>query len=124
MKSKTKALISYVITAKLLICVFLFAYAKTMFSHDVAHFGNRLPFMTEYTLLPGIARHARYGSASEIMTTQAFVKNVISLTIQCHNQNTNIFYSKSERTICNDHTADHAAPLFYIYKRCINPIAT
>ena len=32
--AKTKALISFAVTAKL-ICVFLFAYAKSGFSHDV-----------------------------------------------------------------------------------------
>ena len=34
--AKTKALISFAVTAKL-ICVFVFAYAKSRFSHDVAH---------------------------------------------------------------------------------------
>ena len=34
--AKTKALISFVVTAKL-ICVFVFAYAKSRFSHDEAH---------------------------------------------------------------------------------------
>ena len=34
--AKTKALISSAVTAKL-ICVFVFAYAKCWFSHDVAH---------------------------------------------------------------------------------------
>ena len=34
---KTKALISFAITAKL-ICVFVFAYAKSRFSHDAAQF--------------------------------------------------------------------------------------
>ena len=33
---KTKALISFAVTAKL-ICVFVFAYAKIRFSHDEAH---------------------------------------------------------------------------------------
>ena len=33
--AKTKALISFVVTAKL-ICVFVFAYAKSRFSHDEA----------------------------------------------------------------------------------------
>ena len=33
---KTKVLISFAVTAKL-ICVFVFAYAKCWFSHDVAH---------------------------------------------------------------------------------------
>ena len=34
--SKTKALISFSVTAKL-ICVFVFEYAKSRFSHDAAH---------------------------------------------------------------------------------------
>ena len=33
---KTKALISFALTAKL-ICVFVFAYEKNLFSHDAAH---------------------------------------------------------------------------------------
>ena len=35
-KTKTKALISFAVTANL-ICVFYFAYAKCLFSHDAAH---------------------------------------------------------------------------------------
>ena len=34
--AKTKALISFAVTAKL-ICVFVFGYAKIRFSHDAAH---------------------------------------------------------------------------------------
>ena len=34
--AKTKALISFAVTAKL-ICVFVFAYAKSWFSHNEAH---------------------------------------------------------------------------------------
>ena len=34
--AKTKALISFAVTAKL-ICAFVFAYAECWFSHDVAH---------------------------------------------------------------------------------------
>ena len=34
--AKTKGLISFAVTAKL-ICGFVFAYAKSWFSHDVAH---------------------------------------------------------------------------------------
>ena len=36
--AKTKALISFAVTAKL-ICVFVFAYAKRWFSHDAAQIG-------------------------------------------------------------------------------------
>ena len=39
--AKTKALISFAVTAKL-ICVFVFAYAKSRFSHDEAHFMSSL----------------------------------------------------------------------------------
>ena len=34
--AKTKALICFAVTAKL-ICVFVFAYSKSRFSHDAAH---------------------------------------------------------------------------------------
>ena len=37
--AKTKALISFAVTAKL-ICVFVYAYAKSRFSHVEAHFCN------------------------------------------------------------------------------------
>ena len=37
--AKTKALISFAVTAKL-ICVFIFAYAKRWFSHNAAHMVN------------------------------------------------------------------------------------
>ena len=37
--AKTKALIRFAVTAKL-ICVFVFAYAKSRFSHDAAYFGK------------------------------------------------------------------------------------
>ena len=39
--AKTKALISFAVTAKL-ICVFVFAYVKCWFSHDAAHFRKDL----------------------------------------------------------------------------------
>ena len=44
--AKTKALISFAVTAKL-ICVFVFAYAKTRFSHDAAHFVEVLNLRTQ-----------------------------------------------------------------------------
>ena len=37
--AKSKALISFAVTAKL-IWVFVFAYTKSRFSHDAAHFEN------------------------------------------------------------------------------------
>ena len=39
--AKTKALISFAVTAKL-ICVFVFAYAKCWFSHDAAQIKNNI----------------------------------------------------------------------------------
>ena len=39
--AKTKALTSFPVTAKL-ICVFVFSYAKSQFSHDVAHINEAL----------------------------------------------------------------------------------
>ena len=41
--AKTKVLISFVVTAKL-ICGFVFAYAKSRFSHDAAHIKIKVPF--------------------------------------------------------------------------------
>ena len=43
--AKTKALISFAVTAKL-ICVLVFAYAKCWFSPDVAHIALRCLFKT------------------------------------------------------------------------------
>ena len=39
--AKTKALISFAVTAKL-ICVFVFVYAKSRFSHNEAHMKQRI----------------------------------------------------------------------------------
>ena len=39
--AKTKALISFAVTARL-ICVFVFAYAKSRFSHNEAHLSENL----------------------------------------------------------------------------------
>ena len=48
--AKTKALISFAVTAKL-ICVFVFAYAKTRFSHDAAHISLTFFILLIFTLL-------------------------------------------------------------------------
>ena len=49
--AKTKALISFAVTAKL-ICAFAFAYAKSRFSHDAAQIVFKLLFLfMEYCLL-------------------------------------------------------------------------
>ena len=47
--AKTKALISFAVTAKV-ICVFVFAYAKSRFSHDAAHLIQTVSFM-KYNLV-------------------------------------------------------------------------
>ena len=54
--AKTRARISCTITARL-ICAFVFAYAKSRFSHDKAHFGygNYFFFPFFLKLMPGIA---------------------------------------------------------------------
>ena len=51
--AKTKALISFAVTAKL-ICVFFFAYAKCWFSHDAAHFSF---FLVSSSNGPGSIHH-------------------------------------------------------------------
>ena len=45
--AKTKALISFAVTAKL-ICVFVLAYAKRWFSHDAAHIHSCYRHVTVY----------------------------------------------------------------------------
>ena len=44
---KTKVLISYAVTAQL-ICVFVFAYAKSRFSQDVAHLFQKRLYIEPY----------------------------------------------------------------------------
>ena len=44
--AKTKALISFAVTAKL-ICVFVFAYLKSRFSHNKAHFCSEKEFCSK-----------------------------------------------------------------------------
>ena len=45
--AKTKALISFAVTAKL-ICVFVFAYAKIRFSHVAAHFSHCIEMILRF----------------------------------------------------------------------------
>ena len=56
--AKTKALISFAVTAKL-ICVFVFAYAKSWFSHDAAHIVNY--GLQEYTRFSFVALNIDFG---------------------------------------------------------------
>ena len=50
--AKTKALISFAVTAKL-ICVFVFAYADCWFSHDAVHFHIELVIQSRQLLVRG-----------------------------------------------------------------------
>ena len=54
--AKTKALISFAVTAKL-ICVFVFAYAKSRFSHNEADFLKLATYILHYfgRFLPSIS---------------------------------------------------------------------
>ena len=56
--AKTKALISFAVTAKL-ICVFVFAYTKLRFSHNAAH------ILMSYTF-----NAFRFSSANEVNVLQ------------------------------------------------------
>ena len=68
--AKTKALISFAATAKL-ICVFVFAYAKSRFSHDEAHV---IMITYDFPMIAGIA--VMYWS-----TIQASDRDVIRLVL-------------------------------------------
>ena len=48
--AKTKALISFAVTAKL-ICAFVFAYADCWFSHGVAHMLTKFLIVTKQNLV-------------------------------------------------------------------------
>ena len=62
---KTKALISFAVTAKL-ICIFVFAYAKCLFSHDAAH-------LSETSTLP--STHVEVCFSSVICCTFLLLQN-------------------------------------------------
>ena len=53
--AKTKELITFAVTAKL-ICVFVFSHAKSRFSHDEAHF-NRISHKKSQIFLNSRSRH-------------------------------------------------------------------
>ena len=48
--AKTKALISFAFTSQL-ICVFVFAYAKSWFSHNEAHIFSNVPYNNQTLLM-------------------------------------------------------------------------
>ena len=62
--AKTKALISFAVTAKL-ICVFVFAYAKSRFSHDAAHFRDALEKFTCFATIINEGRPALYACQAQ-----------------------------------------------------------
>ena len=62
--AKTKALISFVVTAKL-ICFFVSAYAKSRFSHDTAQI-TVMPFLTYVSLLFTGLLFSGFNTAEEI----------------------------------------------------------
>ena len=69
--AKTKALISFAVTAKL-ICVFVFAYAKSRFSHDAAQIrelDERQSRITKQTVLP-FSVNIRISQALKVMLTE------------------------------------------------------
>ena len=52
--AKTKALISFAVTAKL-ICVFVLAYAKCWFSHDAAHLVSLQNMLSVYQIFTSLS---------------------------------------------------------------------
>ena len=62
---KTKALISFAVTAKL-ICVFVFAYAKSRFSHDAAQIGMCYVLMTHSIMALYFPQTQHHHLAAEI----------------------------------------------------------
>ena len=82
---KTKALISFAVTAKL-ICVFVFAYAKIRFPHDEAQIivFSLEPYFGITKFIPFVIRcplfHA-YGHAS--VMKQSLIINVCHVPVEC-----------------------------------------
>ena len=70
-RAKTKALISFAVTAKL-ICVFVFAYAKIRFSHDAAPI-----FLTMIGSFKAIHVHVL---VKDLKILQNFLYNFLNLT--------------------------------------------
>ena len=87
--AKTKALISFAVTAKL-ICVFVFAYAKSRFSHDAAHKDLTLSHHMYSKQHWNVCDHVYYhGKNNEILSENKKRKKM-----------SNIF---SKRVICDDY---------------------
>ena len=74
---KTKALISFAVTAKL-ICVFVFLYAKCWFSHDAAHIVTIDLLFRQCQMLCIFFYHVKTHESlghSFLFHAQSFVKN-------------------------------------------------
>ena len=80
--AKTKALISFAVTAKL-ICVFVFAYAKSRFSHDPAHLKSILVlFQSRFYIFFHILYHLMIVEPDKIANYEPSDLNLQCLQIQ------------------------------------------
>ena len=70
--AKTKTLISFAVTAKL-ICVFVFAYAKIWFSHDAAHMRILILFVTSFFFMFKLSERLVYCFNMNIIFFYAFI---------------------------------------------------
>ena len=80
--AKTKALISFAevaVTAKL-ICVFVFAYAKSRFSHDTAHLKVKTRFDVYETLCP---QQMLVHKGGQIKNWSGEYRDIIPTKLQC-----------------------------------------
>ena len=73
MYGKKKALISFAVTGKL-ICVFVFAYAKRLFSHDAAQFLPLEFYSTSYSMIFLLLRSLKTVNLSPILLWLCFVQ--------------------------------------------------
>ena len=69
--AKTKALIGFAVTAKL-ICVFVFAYAKSRFSHNETHVVVRIRFTTRSGIVTDCDRGRPVKSIGTVSTLPSF----------------------------------------------------
>ena len=73
---RKQALISFAVTAKL-VCVFVFAYAKSRFSHDEAHL-----MLPEYIVEPVLSFHSySKGHNSNIIQARAMILSCLSASL-------------------------------------------
>ena len=81
--AKTKALISFAVTAKL-ICVFVFAYAKCWFPHDAAH--NKIWNKISMIVLNRVSKAVRISyatnEASKEISDYAWISRLVQFRYQ------------------------------------------